>query len=34
LLCAFLKVLSRNGPEYDSDGIDYNNHPHMLPHRR
>jgi hypothetical protein len=28
-LCAFLEILLGNGPEYDFDGIDYNNLPRM-----
>jgi hypothetical protein len=31
-LRAFLEILSGNGPEYDSDGIDYNNPPCMCYH--
>ena len=31
-LCAFLVVLSRNGPEYDSDDIDYDALPRMCYH--
>ena len=31
-LCTYLEILLGNGPEYDSDDIDYNNSPLMCYH--